>query len=78
MKKIVALVLAVILVLSLSAVSFAKYKGDINSDGLVNSSDALAVLKYAVGIDKEINKAVADMNADEKINSSDALAILQV
>ena len=78
MKKFVALALAVILILSLSAVSFAKYKGDINSDGLVNSSDALAVLKYAVGIDKEINKAVADMNADEKINSSDALAILQV
>ncbi len=77
-KRIMALALAVILALSLTTVAFAAYKGDINGDDLVNSSDALAVLRYSVGLDKEINEKAADMDADGNINSSDALAILKV
>ncbi len=77
-KRFVALALAVILALSLTTVAFAAYKGDINGDDLINSSDALAVLRYSVGLDKEINEKAADMDADGLINSSDALAILKV
>ena len=77
-KRFSALALAVILALSLTTVAFAAYKGDINGDDLVNSSDALAVLRYSVGLDKEINEKAADMDADGNINSSDALAILKV
>lgn len=77
-KRIMALALAVILALSLTTVAFAAYKGDINGDDLINSSDALAVLRYSVGLDKEINEKAADMDADGFINSSDALAILKV
>ena len=54
-------------------------KGDINSDGRVNSTDALIVLQYSVQ-NITLNsqqKLAADMNGDGKINSIDALKILQ-
>ena len=54
-------------------------KGDVNGDGKVNSSDALAVLQQSVNIiNKEgIYLEAMDVNKDEKINSADALLILQ-
>ena len=67
------------MLLSLSpAVFAASVKGDVDGDGKVNSSDALAVLQYAVGQKKTIDKAKADLNGDGLINSSDALIILQI
>ena len=54
-------------------------KGDVNSDGKVNSSDALLVLQHAVQSIKlsSAQIKIADMNSDNKINSHDALMILQ-
>ena len=54
-------------------------KGDINSDGKINSTDALMVLNYAVGKTSfsSSQKNKADVNNDNKINSSDALMILE-
>lgn len=53
--------------------------GDLNNDGVINSTDALAVLMSTV--DKktltEAEKAVADTTKDGAINSTDALMILQ-
>ena len=65
---------------SAAAVSFATdYMGDVNDDGAVNSSDALAILTYAVGNpDVTINLKKADLNADGLVNSSDALQVLKV
>lgn len=54
-------------------------KGDVNSDGNINSGDALLVLQSAVG-SKVLNtneKKAADVNGDGSINSADALKILQ-
>ncbi|MBQ7043292.1 MAG: dockerin type I repeat-containing protein [Clostridia bacterium] len=54
-------------------------KGDLNSDGRINSTDALIVLNYSVQ-NITLNaqqKAAADMNGDGKINSVDALKILR-
>jgi len=57
--------------------------GDVNNDGVVNASDASAVLaEYAVissgksGSFDDIKKAAADFNKDEVINASDASVIL--
>lgn len=65
---------------SASAVSFAAgYMGDVDNDGSVNSVDALAILKYSVGIDGvEIDTKKADLDGDGKINSSDALKVLNI
>ncbi len=53
--------------------------GDLTNDGKINSSDALKVLQYSVGLISLTShqKKIADLNSDGKINSSDALFILQ-
>lgn len=60
-----------------ATVSFAK--GDINSDGKINSTDALLVLQSSTGLIKLTSAQVkeADVNGDSKVNSTDALAILR-
>lgn len=53
--------------------------GDVNGDGKVNSSDALAVLRYSVGLSTGIKDMTpGDINHDGKINSNDALIILKI
>lgn len=56
-----------------------KYAGDANNDGKINATDATAVLKHVVGIDKlsGVNWANADANGDGKINATDATTILK-
>lgn len=51
--------------------------GDTDGNGKVDSSDALNVLRYSVGLIKEIDVKTADTNKDGQINSADALDILQ-
>ena len=77
MKRFLSLSLALILAFSVCITASAKAKGDVNNDGKVNSSDALEVLKYSVGMVNRIDRS-ADLNGDGKINSSDALTILQI
>ncbi len=72
-----------ILVLTVFAVlpSFAaNYRGDINGDEKVDSSDALIVLQSSVGLIKLTNAEIkiADVDKNGVVNSSDALTILQI
>lgn len=76
-RKVLSVIIAIIVAISMVTVSFARYKGDINDDGEVNSNDALMVLKYAVGSFSEIDTTVADMDGDGRVNSNDALLILK-
>ncbi len=57
----------------------APKQGDLNSDKKVNSTDALMIQQYAVGIltFSADQLKLADMNGDKKVNSTDALLILQ-
>lgn len=78
MKKIIALIMALSLMSTLAVFAGAvSYYGDVDGDGNINSSDALSILRYAVGIEKEIDEKTADITKDGEINSSDALAVLQ-
>ncbi|MGN0549621.1 MAG: dockerin type I repeat-containing protein [Acutalibacteraceae bacterium] len=79
-KAGISIAAAAAIAASAAAVSFATdYMGDVNDDGAVNSSDALAILTYAVGNpDVTINLKKADLNADGLVNSSDALQVLKV
>lgn len=80
MKKIITiftvLVISAILTVGSSA---ALLLGDVNSDGEINSSDALSILRYSVGFEIEnFNAALADVNNDSMVNSSDALQVLRI
>ena len=79
MKKLFCVLLTLGILLTSTITAFAATNGDVNSDGKLNSSDALLILQYSVGSNpKNFNKSVADMNNDSKINSSDALSVLKI
>lgn len=54
--------------------------GDVNEDGVVDQSDALLILRYALSIidDTVLNTGLADYNADGVVDQSDALLVLRV
>ena len=60
---------------------FAVYydNGDCNKDGVINTGDAVTVLKHCANIEMltEQNLVIADMTDDKKINTGDAVAILK-
>lgn len=66
-------------VLSIAKIHFGGKIGDLDNDGQINSSDALAVLRFAVGDIKlaDAQLVFADVNCDGSINSQDALHILR-
>ena len=62
-------------------VSFAEtvfVTGDVNGDGVVNISDAVALLRYLAG-DESVNIIIgnSDMNGDGTVNISDAVTLLR-
>lgn len=58
--------------------SFEEYilLGDANSDGVVNTTDAVLVINYYLGKTTEIDKKAADINLDGVINTTDAVGII--
>lgn len=83
MKKILSLLIIAAIVLSCSAgiisVSAETAIGDMNSDSLINSTDALELLMMVVGIKEKSENAldIGDIDKDGILNSNDALLILQ-
>ena len=53
--------------------------GNVNGDGSVDASDALAILRASVGIEKLGSSEIAatDINGDGSVDSTDALGVLQ-
>lgn len=56
---------------------FSDRAGDMDNDGVMNSKDALAVIKDFLGIENGANPLVSDLNGDGYINSKDALIIIE-
>lgn len=77
MKKFISAVIAVIVIGSFAVCAQARSLGDVDSNGQVNSSDALTILKYAVGMIDDANKKLADVDLNGTVNSSDALIVLK-
>ena len=51
--------------------------GDVNGDGVVNSDDAVCILRYLAGYDVDIKIENGDVNGDGVVNSDDAVCILR-
>ena len=51
-------------------------QGDINGDGEVNAKDATWLLRYAAGLETNVDLDAADINGDGKVNAKDATCIL--
>ncbi|MFN2174032.1 MAG: dockerin type I domain-containing protein, partial [Candidatus Promineifilaceae bacterium] len=59
------------------SVAGERLNGDANRDSSINSTDALVILSYDVGLDVPYTiDACSDINGDGFVNSTDALAIL--
>lgn len=54
-----------------------KSTGDVNMDGRINTIDAVAILRYLVGYEDEIDVQAADFNQDGRLNTADAVALLR-
>lgn len=52
--------------------------GDADGNGSVTSADALAVLRYVLGMAGGVNVSAADVNGDGAVDASDALLILRM
>ena len=54
--------------------------GDVNNDGLINASDAISIMRHALGTTLLTGTALlaADYNQDGVVNASDALRIMRV
>ena len=51
--------------------------GDVNGDGVVNSNDAVCILRYLAGYDVDVKIENGDVNGDGVVNSDDAVCILR-
>jgi hypothetical protein len=51
--------------------------GDANCDGLVDSVDAVYVLRYVAGVEESKCVAATDMNCDAEVTAVDAIILLQ-
>ena len=51
--------------------------GDVNGDGVVNSDDAVCILRYLAGYDVDVKIENGDVNDDGTVNSDDAVCILR-
>ena len=60
-------------------VSSGAENGDVNNDGVIDSADAMMVLRSSVGLIamSQAQKAVADVNGDGSIDAGDAILILR-
>lgn len=79
MKKLISVLLSLAIIAGVTVMAYAAdIYGDLDKNGAVNSSDALYILQYSVGLKKSIDTKIADINHDGKINSADALVALQI
>ncbi len=53
-------------------------KGDVDGNGTIDSADALEILKYVVGLNKDMDLSIADLNGDGVVNTLDALQVLKI
>lgn len=77
-KKVLLMQAALItsLVMAVSMGAAASLRGDLNSDGKVNTDDAIYLLYHTFSPDEYPTEQSADLNGDGKVNTDDAIYLL--
>lgn len=75
----ISIVVTTLICTSISSFAVANTPGDANSDGSINSFDALSIIRYVTGEVKlsDAEVVAADVNLDGAVTSLDALYVLQ-
>lgn len=76
MKRLPLILLICLVFSCISLNAFAAEIGDVNSDGAINATDALAVLKHAAKIES-VDATLGDVTRNNSIDATDALFILK-
>ncbi len=78
-KKIIALVLSALMLLSVAPIAMAGTLGDVDSNGKIDATDARTALRAAVGLDKLTadQAKLADVDFDGDVDATDARLILR-
>ena len=76
MKKMIALLLAVVMLMGVASMTVSAAFGDVNADGDTNVRDIAVIQQYVAGWSVTIDPVGADMNGDGDVNVRD-IAILQ-
>ena len=77
--KILAILMITLIICTIPMTVFAAtdMRADMNSDGKVNSADAIYLLRHTIMSDKYPIANAGDMNGDGRINSADAIYLLR-
>jgi hypothetical protein len=80
MKKVISIILAVILTISMLGVTaFAEtLKGDVNGDGNITAVDARMILQAVAGLETVDNTTLYDVDSNGSVSAIDARIILQI
>lgn len=80
MKRITAVLTAVLLGAALTVTASAYSRGDVNHDGQIKANDARLVLRYSAELDAggTFDLSLADMDGDGFIRANDARRILRI
>ena len=76
MKKMIALLLAVVMLMGVASMTVSAAFSDVNADGDTNVRDIAVIQQYVAGWSVTIDPVGADMNGDGDVNVRD-IAILQ-
>ena len=80
MKKLLSVLLALTMLLSVAVVSYASAPGDIDGDGSVTATDARYALRASVGLESlsDAQKILADYDKNGSVEAADARMVLRV
>lgn len=78
-SKILAILMITLIIFTIPMTVFAAtdMRADMNSDGKVNSADAIYLLRHTIMPDRYRIKGTGDVNGDGSVNSADAIYLLR-
>ena len=78
MRPVLAALLAALALTPWPALATTPTRGDVTSDGFINSADALLILQFDARLIDTISNVRGDVNRDGRVSPIDAALVLQL